>query len=381
MGTTLDILRAKKGDCLVLTRGTVRVLIDGGDRGTYNQFLRSYLEDLEDTDGEDAPDIDLVIVSHVDSDHIAGIEDLFEDMDEARQEQRAPIVNVRQVWLNSFADAIAASGAETPKAAKAASVELAETFADIFPDLGHTSGAAVLASVGQGRRVRNNLIKLGIPVNRRFKNKLVLLGNRSRPWKKGGVTISVIGPTQRELDALRDEWAKQLPALLDKEAEDAVKEAAAGDLDRSVFNLASIVAIVEADGKRILLTGDARGDMIMDWLTQAGIPEDQWHFDVLKMPHHGSDKNVSPAFFQRVTADTYVFCGNGNHGNPEPATFEMLFDARGDNTVDIWLSYGADEIANHSKFDQDDRLRAALARARNVHAPTPTESVIRLELG
>ena len=57
------------------------------------------------------------------------------------------------------------------------------------------------------------------------------------------------------------------------------------------------------------------------------------HVDLLKVPHHGSANNLDDDFFERITADHYVFSGNGEHGNPERETLEMLFDARGERAV------------------------------------------------
>jgi hypothetical protein len=34
------------------------------------------------------------------------------------------------------------------------------------------------------------------------------------------------------------------------------------------------------------------------------------HFDLLKLPHHGSNNNVEEDFFRRITADTYVVSGD-----------------------------------------------------------------------
>jgi hypothetical protein len=53
------------------------------------------------------------------------------------------------------------------------------------------------------------------------------------------------------------------------------------------------------------------------------------HFDVLKVPHHGSDRNVTVDFFRRLPADHYIVSGNGKHGNPELETLRMLAEARG----------------------------------------------------
>ena len=88
--------------------------------------------------------------------------------------------------------------------------------------------------------------------------------------------------------------------------------------------------LAEQNGKTMLLTGDARGDNILAGLRTANLLTDTkpCAVDVLKVPHHGSDNNVTKEFFAKVTARHYVFSGNGQHGNPERATFEMLFEAR-----------------------------------------------------
>jgi hypothetical protein len=53
---------------------------------------------------------------------------------------------------------------------------------------------------------------------------------------------------------------------------------------------------------------------------------------------------VEPIFFRRITADHYVFSGNGEHGNPERETLEMLWDERGDEDYTVHLTYPIDEI-------------------------------------
>ena len=105
----------------------------------------------------------------------------------------------------------------------------------------------------------------------------------------------------------------------------------------------------------MLLTGDARGDKILEWLKAEGYPEGKAHFDVLKLPHHGSDRNVSPEFFEKVTADNYVVCGDGKHGNPEPKTFQMLFDARADDeNFKIYMTFSPEELAEHKDYQKHD---------------------------
>ena len=105
----------------------------------------------------------------------------------------------------------------------------------------------------------------------------------------------------------------------------------------------------------MLLTGDARGDKILEGLeagrscwTKGG----KLHVDVLKVPHHGSSNNLEHDFFERITADHYVFSGDGEHGNPERESMEMLFKrARQDAASTIHLTYPVDEIDAARKVD------------------------------
>ena len=100
-------------------------------------------------------------------------------------------------------------------------------------------------------------------------------------------------------------------------------------VDDSAPNLSSIVISAEADDKRILLTGDARGDHILQGLEQAQLLDSQGqiHLDVLKLPHHGSVRNVNRAFFKTILADTYVLSANGRDDNPDLATLIWIINA------------------------------------------------------
>jgi hypothetical protein len=105
----------------------------------------------------------------------------------------------------------------------------------------------------------------------------------------------------------------------------------------------------------MLLTGDARGDKILRGLELVGaMPAGgSIHVDLLKVPHHGSAHNVERKFFERVTADHYVFSGNGEHGNPERETLEMLLDARGNEPFTMHFTYRIDEIDAGRKKEWD----------------------------
>ena len=49
---------------------------------------------------------------------------------------------------------------------------------------------------------------------------------------------------------------------------------------------------------------------------------------MFKVPHHGAANSYSDDLAERVIADNYVFCGNGEHDNPELDVVRGYVDAR-----------------------------------------------------
>jgi hypothetical protein len=107
--------------------------------------------------------------------------------------------------------------------------------------------------------------------------------------------------------------------------------------DRTIPNLSSIMLLAKADSKTILLTGDGRGDHLLQGLGQAGLlsPTGSLHVDVLKLMHHGSDRNATKTFFKKVTADVYVASANGKDDNPDLATLIWIVEAAKEQARDI----------------------------------------------
>uniref|UniRef100_E6VER6 Metallo-beta-lactamase domain-containing protein n=1 Tax=Rhodopseudomonas palustris (strain DX-1) TaxID=652103 RepID=E6VER6_RHOPX len=357
---SLDVLRARQGDCLMLHYGTEDrprlMLIDGGPATVYAQSLKPRLQRLRAVreragllDGADPLPIDVVLVSHIDDDHIRGILDLTH---EQRRRAAGLRLAVTSLWHNSFDDLLSTKPDELTSGFGTASI-LAGADANLFAgvEIGDSeeeaAAQAVLASVPQGRTLRDDAADLGWKPNHKFKGKLILTAPEVAPVDLNGVSITVAGPMQKELQALQDLHDQWLRRRKSEDTRPTASAMLAAFVDKSVPNLSSIVLLAECGGKTMLLTGDARGDKIIEGLEVSGrlAKDGTLHVDLLKVPHHGSDNNMETSFFERVTADHYVFSGNGDHGNPERATLQMLLDARGvDDDYTIHLTYPVEEI-------------------------------------
>lgn len=380
---SLDVRRARKGDCLLLHFGSKKkpglIMIDGGPKAVYGPHLKPRLAQIRKARklAEDEPlPIDLLMVSHVDDDHIQGILDFTKELIEAQDAQRPLPVRIMGLWHNSFDDII--RGKETRKltasiqgqfGAAALNGELPDdaTVEADDADLAEEAivgSLKVLASIEQGFRLRSDAAKLGIPPNPAFDGELIVAekGREAADIVPKALAFSVAGPMRPDVEKLRQKHEAWLIEL--KKQGKTPSEALAAYVDNSIPNLSSIVVLAEAGGKSMLLTGDARGDKILAGLEIIGAlePGGTRHVDLLKVPHHGSSNNLDDDFFERITADHYVFSGNGEHGNPERQALEMLLNARGGADYTVHLTYPIDEIDEARKLDWSKECNKAKAR-------------------
>jgi beta-lactamase superfamily II metal-dependent hydrolase len=317
----LHVIQAKYGDALILSFGTSakprHILIDGGPSGNYAADLEPALEKIVGKGGK----LDLVVLSHVDNDHVVGLLDLFAAVEEDLVGDRDPRTKIAGLWHNSFERTIDPTGAVGQQ--MQAIMTMAAAAKMTTPLATDTLGT--FYGIKEGNRLRLMAKKLKIPTNKGFKDDLLLVKSANAPIKFGPLELKIAGPTKANLKALQTEWLQWLEEAAQKIAADP---ATAAMSDGSKPNLSSIVLLAKCDGKTILLTGDARGDYIIEGLQDAGLARNgKLHVDVLKVQHHGSNRNTTPGFFSAITADTYVLSADGRHGNPKIDTMKWIVEA------------------------------------------------------
>jgi hypothetical protein len=345
---TLEALPARYGDCLLVHYGSKAkpglMLVDGGPSRVWPKFLEPRLKALKAARGAGFK-IDLMMVSHIDDDHVLGLVDFTGAWKAEKMAGRPWPYPVKEAWFNSFerlsnaTDITAVTASVTASAGAAAVDEIDLEKHGIENSETARAGLKVLASVGNGKELRDDLAALNVPSNTGFAGKLVRpRGGPSVPFKLGTkLRMHIVAPLEDQLNALQKTFAKELKP-------DA---ALAAYTDGSVPNLSSIAVVASYQGKTMLLTGDARGDYLRDGLRQEGLLDaaGKLHVHIFKLPHHGSDRNIDVDFFQEITADHYVASADGTFGNPDRATMEMLIKARGKAAkYAIHLTYPLAEI-------------------------------------
>ena len=274
-------------DCLWIEYGDAdaprRVLIDAGTSPTWREALRDRLGDL-------GPriDIELLVVTHVDTDHIGGVLPLFE---------AAPA----GTW---FKESGSTAGATRSRDARPHGSDRwrSRPSRSCRPESAGTGGSG-RTTAPPGHR--------GPGVMRAIE-------------LDGGLRLTVVAPGRGELDLLRPKWEEVVrdgglvpgvpgQALVDKAAGkgiaidllgDPIPDWAAfdpSDLDTTEANGSSIAVLAEYDDagttKRALLAGDAHGPVLARGLRRLAAQrgEARLSVDAFKAPHHGSRKNLTRA--------------------------------------------------------------------------------------
>jgi beta-lactamase superfamily II metal-dependent hydrolase len=337
----LEAVQAKDGDCFLLhydSGGKLGlILIDGGSAGVYSDSLKPRLQQLRGK----TPMLDLrmVIVSHIDADHITGVLDLFRQMGKLQDDGQSLPYKIGTLWHNAFGKLVKShtAGAESAAVSAAVGGEVA-VLRELDEDV-----AAVVASVKQGDELRKYATQI-TTINKEASGDLIFAPEgQKREYKiADSLRFTILGPQETELNNLDREWNKSKS----KKSQGASEQSVSADyLNRTVPNLSSIVILAtktEGNGqtRRMLLTGDAGGDLILEALERQQLLDANRKIkvDLLKVQHHGSNHSVDEDFFRRVLADTYVISGNGKHGIPHHDALCWLSNARHCEDIDVYMT-------------------------------------------
>jgi hypothetical protein len=332
----LEVLPARYGDCVWIEYGqdpVRRILIDGGAPGVYKRTLKPRLERLSAADRK----FELLVVTHVDYDHIKGILELALDDGESYE--------AKDVWFNGFRH---------------------------IPE---TPGPPVLAGK-HGEQLTDLLLKNGSSWNEHgFDGDAVVVpdeGALPRIDFDGGLALTLMAPTVRRLAELRHDWEHSCedidltPEVLEEERQAGrfatlaattesepaperpnVDELLRADFteDKSAANGSSIAFLLEYDDLRILLGADAHPSTLVETIGRLGAG--RLRLDACKLPHHGSRGSVSADLIDHLDCSKYIFSSNGDqfsHPHPEAVARvighggerpELLFNYRTTET-EIW---------------------------------------------
>jgi len=355
----IEMLPAAHGDCLWIEYGSGRqihrILIDGGPAHAY-PALRERILHLPADDRH----FDLLVITHIDGDHIEGIVRLLQD---------AEVLNCTfdRIWFNGR-DQL--NAVPDPAGAPLGALQ-GEMLGVLIADYEARIGSRVWNAGLPGAMAAIDRRQPGLPVAE----------------LPGGCRLTLLSPDHERLLELKDRWADELRAArvasgdvaaLRRRLADARNLRPLGDVlgvedeaaegrfelpdahdhdlqggpedtlggsegepggeapfggDGSLANGSSIALLLEypkdAPEVRLLLAGDAWPSVLeasIDRLLQGGSP--RLALDGFKLPHHGSVANITPSLLQKLACQNYMISTSGAvFRHPHARAVELLLSS------------------------------------------------------
>lgn len=317
----INFVEAEHGDCFLISYKDKNILIDGGTSATYNNRLKQLLEDVNN--------IDLLIVTHVDSDHIGGILEFFE----ANEFDYSKISNI---WFNSGAIL-----GDEYKEKREFEINISST----------------QKTIEHGITLEKRLTELNI-----WKKEKILNGTQ---LYLDDMKITVLAPFDKDLEKLNEEWNNELerlkaeeedqkrkkgqPKKTDENINNLLKE---GTLSTSFTNKSSIAILIEIGEKKLLFSGDTSSQNLEKSLKMLGYSKDNpIKLDLFKLPHHGSKNNLGTKLVKMVDCNKYLISTDGTHNHPDKETLAKLIHYNKDKEVELIFNYINTSKSMFSKED------------------------------
>lgn len=320
----VKFLEANHGDCILVSfdyEGRKKnILIDSGVSKTYeykinkrkkNGALKKIFLELHNNN----ENIDLLIITHVDDDHIGGMLKYF-----ASNEFDPDMI--KKVWFNSglLINEYFQENIQNKNLQELDEFESTDT------------------SIKQGITFESKL-----ELNNIWDRKLIK--SCSEELNELGAKFKILSPNDAKLKKLLVKWEKESPSSLTSEDNDynkTIDELVESDEfreDRSIHNGSSIAFILEAKGKRMLFLGDAHPRVIVNKLKELKFSkENKIVLDFVKLSHHASKANTSYEFLDLIDSNKFIILTNGDyHCLPNKTTFARIFNIN--KEAELYFNY------------------------------------------
>ena len=257
----ITFLQASYGDAIHIEHGGHHVIIDGGNKC---EELESVVKDIIDSHEV----IDLLIITHYDEDHILGIYKILQKLSNDISLKDL----VHEVWFNAT-------------------------------KLGFDGNEYALSS-NQAVSMSKLLIKNNVNwVSSLKKKKIFKIDEDVCLEVLYGGDVYEPNAEDNFMGTTGCDWDssfKELESYVDDDV-----------LDESPTNKQSIILVLHDGERQILLPGDATPDKLNLAIDEYLANGHSKVFDLIKLPHHGSYRNVTEQILKSIICNDYVVCTNG----------------------------------------------------------------------
>ena len=307
------------GDCAVITftekYRKACIVVDGGEDKKSAKALTDYLK------SQSIKKINLMVGTHIDSDHINGLKHFVKGELDKKLASK-PYIAIKEFWgpmpsEENVPDVVPASAPETG-----------------IPGDTITWKDYVIQSVRQNDDLFDALREFDVPIHHPALDNLPKIKFKS-------VTIDVLGPdtqipadhiTRKTLAANAESYTgskitsvEEFKAAIEHNlTEMAIKAKRNANNQSIVFRLGPASGKAEAKSWKFLFTGDAEEEAWEEMVADQKVSK-RLSARVLKIPHHGSERNgITDAGASKVKPKYSVNSVGQKHGLPDRETLERL---------------------------------------------------------
>jgi beta-lactamase superfamily II metal-dependent hydrolase len=320
----VHLLPAAFGDGILIEYGQPGdehyILIDGGP---YYNF-----EKLADAIKQVAPKlqtIDLLVITHIDIDHIDGIITLL-------NQNNLPYT-INEVWFNGYNEL--------------------KTLEQIKPSdwLGEVQGEYLSNLIKKRKLVHNDTYFKGMAVCVVDYNSLPVVNIT------GGMELTILSPGINDLFTQRNAWKKAIDKIGGEEEimkrwkkekrypGDILGDELGGaeESDSSVPNRSSIAFLAKFDNKTVLFAADTPTDRMLKAIDPILVKTKKERLTIngWKLAHHGSKKSTHTELMQKIDCNNMLISSNGaRYFHPDRECIENLLKINGN--VNLYFNYKSD---------------------------------------
>lgn len=378
---------AKNGDCFLISLGEKNkkhILIDCGYVETYKKFLKKELIKIS----ENGEVIDLMVITHIDQDHILG------GIAFLKENNENPFITIKEIWHNSyrhlqFENEKVLNVSVKEKSILESEIVLGSSYLQQNVDKSETLDEDI--SSRQGSLLAALILEGNYPWNKTFFGKAVNCDNKTSVVKDQ-YNITLLSPNTNKLKKLSTTWLRELKkqkmdfllsdeqifddayefylirqeehnvvennissgsnSYNEKSIEDIVLKNPVDEVDTSITNGSSISFIIEYRGKKLLFLADAHPDIISNNISNL----EEKYFDLVKLSHHGSKKNISENLIKNLNSEIFLISTNGyKHGHPDIEPLAKIVYSQKSNSKTLVFNYetAISKIFNRSSWKEE----------------------------
>lgn len=317
MKTKLHILKAFHGDSIIIetfdsNNEKFVILVDGGPPETFKTSLVNELSSFKK--------IDLIILTHIDSDHIGGLIEYLKSSHSDEKEFCKIILNAGNLARLSSGTQITFDQG----------ISLEKLLSDKYKNI------QIITNI-----VSDKNIKLDLPA---------------------GIYIEILSPNTDALNLLYENWPDidlsitEMTQICndDKYAKDfnhdfiklSSKKDKIKTLNSDIFNASSIAFTLKTKDFNGLFLGDANPNIVSSCLESKEISL-PITFNYVKLSHHGSRFNISKKLLDCISCDNYIISTNGGRGrakHPDRETIAKIVEHSKNKKLNIIFNYPLEDI-------------------------------------